>query len=134
MDERFPPDAVSGGRRGAEVYDEGHLRRYLLGRLNEEEQQAIEEALLADDELFDLLASAEDELIDDYVSGALSAEERKGFEGFFLSTSERQRKLSFAMALRRYITTESAVTTQAESAESSSRVIARRSPVIGARW
>lgn len=85
---------------------EGHLRKYLLGELDEAEQQATEERLLKEDKLFDLLLVAEDELVDDYLGGELSGHGRKRFESFFLSTPERQRKLSFAMALRRYVTAE----------------------------
>src|SRR5262249_47198772 len=85
--------------------------------LNEEEQQAVEEALLADDELFDLLALAEDELTDEYVEGALSSTERERFENLFLPARERQRKLSFAMALRRYVTAEAGASTEAAPAE-----------------
>jgi CHAT domain-containing protein len=102
-----------------EVYDEGHLRRYLLGELNEEEQQAVEEKLLEDDGLFDSVLAAEDELIDEYVDGALSPGERESFEGLFLSVPERQRKLSFAMALRRYVTTEDEAATAEASAKAS---------------
>lgn len=125
----------------AEVNDEGHLRKYLLGELNEAEQQALEERLMVDGALFDLLLVAEDELIDDYLSGALSASERGRFDGFFLSTPERRRKLSFAMALRRYVT-ETASTTTAEApaaepatANPSPRISAGASSVIGnATW
>jgi tetratricopeptide (TPR) repeat protein len=102
-----------------EVNDEGQLRKYLLGELNEAEQQTLEERLLTDGELLDLLLVAEDELIDDYLSGAISASERGRFDGFFLSTPERRRKLSFAMAFRRYVTTE--------VIEAASQVVARPS-------
>jgi len=65
---------------GQDVNDEAHLRKYLLGVLNEAEQQAIEERLMADGASFDLLHIAEDELIDDYLeSGALSTDERGRF-------------------------------------------------------
>lgn len=91
-----------------EVYDEGKLRKYLLGELNEAEQQAVEERLLTENELFELLPVVEDELIDDYLGGALSTEERSRFDSYFLSTPGRGRNLSFAMALRRYVTAEAA--------------------------
>lgn len=94
---------------GQDVNDEAHLRKYLLGVLNEAEQQAIEERLMADGASFDLLHIAEDELIDDYLeSGALSTDERGRFENFFIATPDRRRKLNFAMALRGYLTAEAA--------------------------
>ena len=52
---------------GQEVKDEAHLRKYLLGVLNEAEQQAIEERLMVDGAFFDLLHIAEDDLVDDYL-------------------------------------------------------------------
>src|SRR6267378_1876224 len=79
---------------------ECRLRKYLLGELNEGEQQVLEEQLLAGVELFDLLNVVEDELLDDYLNAALKGNELERFESFFLLTPERQRKLSFAMALR----------------------------------
>lgn len=47
---------------------------------------------------------AEDELIDEYLDGSLSEQEREKFEQHFLATTERREKLSFAKALRRYVT------------------------------
>ncbi|HXU08134.1 MAG TPA: CHAT domain-containing protein [Blastocatellia bacterium] len=92
---------------GQDVHDEAYLRKYLLGMLNEAEQQAIEERLMADGAFFDLLHIAEDELIDHYLEpGALSTDQRSRFENFFLSTPDRRRQLQFAMALKSYVTAE----------------------------
>lgn len=82
--------------------DEELLRKYLLGELSEPDQQAFEERLLTDDELYDLLLAEEDELVDDYLGGLLSERERERFDSYFLSTPERQRKLSFGEAWKRY--------------------------------
>jgi CHAT domain-containing protein/lipoprotein NlpI len=114
-----------------ELYDEGHLRKYLLGELNEAEQQGLEERLLSEDELFDLLLVAEDELIDDCVGGALSAQELQRFDSF-ISTPERHRKLSFAMALRRYVRAEAAASEHATT-DAVSAILTHRSPVVGRR-
>lgn len=80
------------------------LRQYLLGGLASDEQLRLEEQLLIDDEYFEELHVVEDELIDEYVYGSLPTPERKRFEQFFLSTIERQQKVSFAKALKRYAT------------------------------
>jgi CHAT domain-containing protein/tetratricopeptide (TPR) repeat protein len=118
-----------------EVNNDGHLRKYLLGELPEAAQQALEERLMTEAELFDLLQVAEDELIDDYLLGALSVSERSRFDGFFLSTPERRRKLSFAMALRRCVTAGAAVVeapaTEPATAKPSPRISAGASSVIG---
>lgn len=79
------------------------LRSYLLGELEQEPQQQLEQRLLADDEYFEALLIAEDELIDQYLGGALTPLEQQRFASIFLSTPERHGKLNFARALRKYI-------------------------------
>lgn len=88
--------------------EDGKLRkRYLLGYLSQEgERQQFEERLLTDDQFFEELLIAEDELIDDYLRGALTEEEKERFENHFLVTAERRQKLSFARALRKYVSAE----------------------------
>ena len=86
---------------------ERRVRMYLLGELDETRQQAVEEQLLADDELFNLIGVVEDELLDEYLDGELKGDELERFTGFFLSPAERQRKLSFAMALQKHVAAES---------------------------
>jgi hypothetical protein len=79
------------------------LRTYLLGSLSPEEQQRIEQHLMIDSTAFEDLRWIEDELIDDYLEGALSGREKEKFENFFLSAPERRQKLDFAKALKRYV-------------------------------
>ena len=85
------------------VDDQNLIRRYLLGLLAEEQSRHVEERLLTDDEFHEELSLSEDELIDDYLSGDLTPAERESFAAHFLSAPERQRKLSFARALRKYV-------------------------------
>ena len=85
--------------------DQISVRRYLLNQLTDDGQQVIEQQLFTDDELFDQLEAAEDELIDQYVAGTLSRDEAEMFEKHFLMTAERQQKLRFAKAFRRYVAT-----------------------------
>ncbi|HEX8186509.1 MAG TPA: tetratricopeptide repeat protein, partial [Blastocatellia bacterium] len=88
--------------------DEKQIVRYLLGQLGEDEQRRVEERLISNDEYFELLLVAEDDLIDDYVKSKLPAGERERFEAYFLSTPERREKLGFARALLDYVSAESA--------------------------
>jgi hypothetical protein len=83
--------------------NEGFTRRYLLGLLGQQEQRQLEERLLSDNEYFEELLMSEDELIDDYLEGALSEPEREKFEHYFLATPERRQKVSFARTLKRYV-------------------------------
>lgn len=80
------------------------LKSYLLGDLGADERQRLEQQLMIDSGAFEELHWTEDEMIDEYLSGALSDREKERFENFFLSTPERHQKLSFAKALKRYVT------------------------------
>lgn len=74
-----------------------------MGALDEETRQVVERRLMAEEEFFEELLVAEEELTDQYLNEELSADERRGFEGHFLSTPERRRKLRFAKAFGRYV-------------------------------
>ncbi|HBB94600.1 MAG TPA: hypothetical protein DC054_04360 [Blastocatellia bacterium] len=80
------------------------VREYLLGRLTPEDSSHVEERLLTDDNFYQELLAGEDDLIDEYLSGELSASERNPFEDYFTRTPERHEKLRFARTLKRYIT------------------------------
>jgi hypothetical protein len=69
------------------------LVRYLLGEaLTDAEQAEIEERYFTDDIYFDRLLAVEDDLIDSYVQGTLSAGERAQFEQNFLASNLRREK------------------------------------------
>ena len=72
---------------------------YLLGDLPEQERGAIEEQYFNDPEVFEKLSRVESQLIDDYVRGRLSAEERQKFERVYLSNADRRQRVRFAEAL-----------------------------------
>jgi negative regulator of sigma E activity len=72
---------------------------YLLGRLSETELDRFERDYLTNENLFNELQEVEEELIDDYASGALTADQRVSFEKYFLRSSQRQEKLAFATAI-----------------------------------
>ncbi|HSP91519.1 MAG TPA: hypothetical protein VLN08_11455, partial [Vicinamibacterales bacterium] len=83
--------------------DRDALRRYLLGTSETGAREEIERRLFSDDEIFwERLAIAEDELIDDYATGALDADDRVLFDSHFLSTGERRARLEFARAIHAY--------------------------------
>jgi methionine-rich copper-binding protein CopC len=84
---------------------QSRLKQYLLGQLAEDSWEEVEKALLSDDDLFEELLIVEDELMDEYLSGKLSRNERSAFEQHFLNTAERYDQLKFARAFNRYLTT-----------------------------
>ena len=79
------------------------LRKYLLGNLPPSQLSALEERLLTDGAFYDELLMVEDELIDQYLSGEQSQAEREGFEAHFMLAPERQQKVRFARALKKYL-------------------------------
>lgn len=83
--------------------DELPLRRYLLGDTSPEERRSVEERLLDDGDFFDRLSLVEDELIDEYVRGMLSDDEREKFVSFFMSLPERRAKLEILQSLKSYV-------------------------------
>lgn len=75
------------------------VRRYLLGVASVIERETVEEGCFAANSRLDLLLRAEDELIDDYVRGALTTADRLLFEGNFLCTAGRRERLEFTKSL-----------------------------------
>jgi len=83
--------------------DEKILRKYLLGDLSPEEQQEVELQLMSDEDAYDLLVAAEDDLIDASLAGELKGDELERFNNYFLAAGERQRKLQFGRSLERFV-------------------------------
>lgn len=79
------------------------IRQYLLGRAPEAELTGLEERIISEDSFYEEVLIAEDDLIDQYLSGALSDPERTGFVSHFLVTNERLEKFRFSKNLRKYL-------------------------------
>lgn len=80
-----------------------HLRDYVLGTHNPEQEQQLEERLLTDEKLLAELSVVEDELLYDYVSDTLPEAEQAKFEARFLNSPEGQRDLQFFKALKSHV-------------------------------
>ena len=78
------------------------IRLYLLGNLDERGKDAFEQRLFADDEFLEEVMAAEDQLIDDFLTGDLTPDEVAMFEKNFLVTEERRQKLRLGKTLRTY--------------------------------
>src|SRR5215208_5874604 len=78
------------------------IRLYLLGNLDERGKDAFEQRLFADDEFLEEVMAAEDQLIDDFLTGDLTPYEVAMFEKNFLVTEERRQKLRLGKTLRTY--------------------------------
>lgn len=77
----------------------GLIRRYLLGRLPESEQIAMEERFFEDRELLGEMRAVERDLVDEYVRGQLAPEEKAVFERHYLSTPGHVERVAFARDL-----------------------------------
>jgi hypothetical protein len=81
-------------------HDETVLRQYVLGTATPEQAAAIEDEYFERGESLERVAAVEDDLIDDYLSNALSAPERAAFEGHYLSTPVHRTRVAVARSLR----------------------------------
>ena len=78
------------------------LRKYLLGMLDDEGVQArLEERLMVNEDFAVRIAAAEDELIEEFLDGEMTADESDRFNRFFLAPPERKRQLRLTRDLRR---------------------------------
>jgi tetratricopeptide (TPR) repeat protein len=82
--------------------DNSRLRRFLMGALDDEEERAVGERMLGDDEYLERASALETELVEDYLDGNLSADDRHRFETDFLVSPGHKRKLRIARAIRGY--------------------------------
>jgi hypothetical protein len=85
--------------------DETPLMRYLVGRMDPQEQERIEQRYLSDPEFHEELRATERDLIDQYVHGELA--DAEAFERNFLSSPQRRQRVEFARALMQSLETGS---------------------------
>jgi hypothetical protein len=80
---------------------DGKIRKYLLcdPTFSEEEIAELEDFMVNDERYFERMSLIESELIEDYWRGALTEDEEKRFNSFFLVTPERQEKSESIKAL-----------------------------------
>jgi hypothetical protein len=75
------------------------LRQYLLGALSEVERFRLADRYFVDEEFFDELLDVENDLLDRYVRGRLSPEERQNFGKYLTAHPDGAGKLAAAHAL-----------------------------------
>ncbi len=87
-----------------EVENEEIIRRFLLGKMSQEERFEFEERFVAEADLYDQITAVEDELIEKYVRGWMLPEERAEFETVFLMTKKRRDRVEFARTFINQVT------------------------------
>jgi hypothetical protein len=76
--------------------DKNEIRLYLLGQLEEADEERLELRLLTDPAFGEEFDTIVDEITDQYVGKELEGEEQKRVEQYFLKSAERQTKAQFA--------------------------------------
>ena len=84
---------------GDKIGDDQLLIRYLLGSLEEDKAERLDELSVADDDFAWRLKAVENDMVDSYVRGDLSGETLARFESFYVSTPRRRERVEFARAL-----------------------------------
>jgi len=82
--------------------DYATIKEYLLGRLADEDREEFEQRFFTDEELFEKLQEAEDDLIDDFLSGNLSQDEVDLFQQNFLIGRKREQELRISKAWQNF--------------------------------
>jgi hypothetical protein len=101
---------VENSNNSIESSDEA-IRRFLLGRLSAPEQLTFERQLFSDPRLDARVRLAELDLADDYACRRISVDEHELFEGKFLVSEDRRRKVDVSIALRDRFASPSVVET-----------------------
>jgi hypothetical protein len=94
----MPPEDPTPGRELAWPDDE-LVVRYLLGALPEDEIECFDELSITDDEFALRLRTVEQDLVDAYVKGELSAGLRALFRSRYLASPAQRKMVRFAEAL-----------------------------------
>ena len=79
--------------------DQDIIRGYLLGHLDDEEEQKIEERLMLEDDFFDEFEVSKGELVEQYRAGEFSKKEREWLESHYLASTEGRQRYMLAVAL-----------------------------------
>jgi hypothetical protein len=90
----------------SDATDLQQIREYLLGRLPRDQQPVFEERLLVDSVFYEELLIVEDEIVDEYLQGAMSSADRVSFESHFIAAPEHQEKVRFSRAFKKYLSSE----------------------------
>jgi hypothetical protein len=82
--------------------DKSSIRAYFLGNASPDQVEVIEMFILDDTDSERVCARIEDDLIEDYLEGALAEEEESDFRAKYLTTNERRRKVAEISLLKTY--------------------------------
>jgi len=96
------------------------IRRFLLGDVDEEEQERIERRFISDHEVYEKIVVLEDELIEDYLEDSLTASDREKFLAQYGHTPKERRRLRIVNAIKEHAVAEAMSSQGARSTKSKS--------------
>lgn len=105
----------------SDVPDRGLVREYLLGRLDDKKEleEQVSHEICVNDDVSEMAESIEEEIIEDFLDGALDPADKDAVDGYFLRPPERKEKLRFARILRHHLEQrQGLVNTPGETVES----------------
>lgn len=91
-----------------ETIDDALLREFLLGKVNDDERQRIEDLFLTDSQAKERVLAVEQDLIEDYLEGTLTTEDRERFVSRYAQTEEQRRKLRITKSIKDWAIAEAA--------------------------
>ena len=91
-----------------ETVTDALLREFLLGNVDDEQRQRIQSLFLTDAQAKDRVLAVEQDLIEDYLEGSLTTEDKERFLSRFAQTAEQQRKLRITKSIKEWAITEAA--------------------------
>jgi hypothetical protein len=83
-------------------------RKYLLGLLSEKQQQNIEETFFTDEQQFEKMLAAEEDLVEAYINNDLSSREKKQFETLLMPQAKWRQRVATVKALKQVVHEEKA--------------------------
>lgn len=81
------------------THDRSKIREYLLGHLNDEELEQLEERLIVDDDFGEEVQISQGEIIEEYYAGELTEEERQWLERHYLASRDGRQQYAWAVAI-----------------------------------
>jgi len=107
----------------SESVSDALLRQFLLGKVNEEDCERIEELFLTDSALRERVHAVEQDLIEDYLEDSLSSADREAFVLRYAQTAEQQRKLRITRSIKDWaVASDSARGVAGETVDSAASV------------
>lgn len=91
-----------------ETIDDALLREFLLGKISDEERGRIEGLFLTDSQAKERILAVEQDLIEDYLEGTLTTEDRERFVSRYAQTEEQRRRLRITKSIKDWAIAEAA--------------------------